>query len=53
MDREYESEKENIEELAKISAKVTVAGLLMEQGRKLAEEAENDLKFYKITNNMG
>jgi hypothetical protein len=37
------------EQLAKITAKVEIAKMLMERGRLLADEAENDIKFYKIT----
>lgn len=49
MEYELPSREDDSEELANISAKVTVAELLMERGRKLAAEAENDIKFYKLT----
>jgi hypothetical protein len=48
-DFEFSRELGQEEQLAKIAAKVEIAKMLMERGKQLADEAENDIKFYRIT----
>lgn len=49
---EFSKELGQEKQLSKISAKVEVAKILMEMGKKLADEAESDIKFYSMTEDL-
>jgi hypothetical protein len=47
MDNNY-----SVDQLAEIYAKLEVAKLLMKMGTDMAKQAETDIKFFKMTNNI-
>lgn len=41
------------DQMAEIFARLEVAKLLMKMGSDMAKQVETDIKFYRMTNNMG
>lgn len=40
------------DQMAEIYAKLEVAKMLMKMGSDMAKQVENDIKFYRMTNNI-
>lgn len=43
----------NIDQISEIYAKLETAKLLIKMGTDMAKQAENDIKFYRMTNTLG
>lgn len=41
------------EQMIEVYAKLKIAQLMIERGTEMAREAENTIKFYRITNGVG
>lgn len=54
-DFEYEANgyKYTEEQMIEVYAKLKIAQLMIERGTEMAREAENTIKFYRITNGVG
>ena len=54
-DFEYEANgyKYTEEQMIEVYVKLKIAQLMIERGTEMAREAENTIKFYRITNGVG
>lgn len=54
-DFEYEANgyKYTEEQMIEVYAKLKIAQVMIERGTEMAREAENTIKFYRITNGVG
>ena len=54
-DFEYEANgyKYTEEQMIEVYTKLKIAQLMIERGTEMAREAENTIKFYRITNGVG